>query len=183
MTVMLRLLLALALASLTACNLTNTPPAPIAGDVTEATPSDNINSFTATYTDAEIGFAFNYPDGWVARGEAGGYAMLFSFQPDPNDGGEGIAEGKTKMDFILLPPGTTLDSALSDQKSQQDATITREERLTLSSGVQAVRLQANSARGGSVPVLLAEINARILLIVSYGDAAQFDAIVGTLRTL
>jgi hypothetical protein len=189
MTITLRLFLLLALVGLiAACNLANTPqpPAPIVNETTEVAPPDTSNTFITIYTDTVIGFAFNYPDGWTAQGEQGGFAMLYSYQPNPNDGGEGIAEGKSKMDFILLPAGTTLDSAVSDQKRQQEpavepTVIEREERITLLSGVQAVRLQVNSTRIGETPVLFADINGRVLMIVGYGDSSLFDAIVGTLR--
>lgn len=180
---LMRLSLMLVFAGLAAaCNLVNTP-SPVPARPSEVNPPDTPNTFTAAYTDNDIGFTFSYPEGWTMQAEPGRYAILFSYQPDPNDGGDSIVEGAAKMDFILLPTNATLDSAVSNLKSEQDATIVSEKHITLSSGVQAVRLQSNSARVDSVPVLLANINGRIMMIVGYGDSTQFDAIVGTLRAV
>lgn len=204
------LLLALSL-SLAGCNLlpggapatsTSTPapsatppaPTPVPATPTEPAPTTTL----ATYRNPEVGFELDYPADWSLTTTTpppgpvmlDTVAYLYSHPQGtpPPKGGEGPVEG-LKIDVIVIyDPSITqsLDQAVAWQKtglSESQGQIVSEERQTLPSGLEAVRLHSTSPRGNGV-VMMAKVGQAIILLGGSGtDLSRFDEVARTLRAL
>lgn len=126
---------------------------------------------TLTYTDTEIGYAFDYPADWTIEAEPGWTVVLRS--PD----------GNSKIDLLPDKPieSKTLDEMVTRARSGE-VEILCEERWELAGGVPAVRMQTRGELGEAA-VLLAVINGRSLKMAGYFDTGLFDAIARTLRPI
>lgn len=124
---------------------------------------------TRTYTDAEIGYAFDYPADWHLEAEPGWSVILTSEQ--------------AKIDLLPDKPfeSKTLDEMVAESRSA-GVEILCEERWELAGGVPAVRMQVADELGEHA-VLLVVINGRSLSLVGYFDTRTFDAIARTLRPI
>lgn len=177
---------------MTACNLLNTPIEPTAQSDTGASVSPTLADIftssglgdTTTYTDDVIGFSFVYPASWYIRDSIPGQHVILASFPVPTpskENSEGIPQGQSKIDVIVLPEGTTLESAASDQAKQENVTVAIQESLTLPSGLRAIRLELDTTTGDHIPILLIEVNGRIVLAVDYGRPGRVYDVAGTLR--
>ncbi|MCX7682241.1 MAG: hypothetical protein N2508_09825 [Anaerolineae bacterium] len=126
---------------------------------------------TLTYTDTEIGYAFDYPADWTIEAEPGWRVVLRS--PD----------GNSKIDLLPDKPheSKTLDEMVTRARSGE-AEILCEERWALAGGIPAVRMQARGELG-EIAVLYVVINGRSLGMAGYFDTSLFDAIARTLRPI
>jgi hypothetical protein len=134
---------------------------------------------TETYTNADIGFAIDYPADWYAR--TGRYLILTSFEP-AEVGQGGIPEDECSID-VLPPASPGMNQPLDEmvEEVKRDSEILWEENWILPGNVLAVRLQTRSEMSGQVAVLLTRINGTSLRVAGYGDLTLFDAIARTLR--
>ncbi|RIK42554.1 MAG: hypothetical protein DCC55_08595 [Chloroflexi bacterium] len=136
-----------------------------------------------TFTNEEVGLAFDYPADWIIYGaDIPGATITLASGERP--GGGGVPAGMAKFDIVVRPaPGQTLAqiaAARKDELVTQGARLVAEEERILPSGLPVVWLQAESM--GLSTLLVAEINAHEVLFVAFGDLEQFEAIVQTLRT-
>jgi dipeptidyl aminopeptidase/acylaminoacyl peptidase len=144
-----------------------TIPAPVAVGPCN-TPTSPL-TLTLTYTDTEIGYAFDYPADWTIEANPGWTVILRS--PD----------GNSKIDLLpdKLRESKTLDEMVTRARSGE-AEILCEERWQLAGGIPAVRMQTRGELG-EASVLLVVINGRSLKMYGYFDTSPFDAIARTIR--
>ncbi len=154
---------------------------------TEPAPTQTLD-LPQTYTNAIIGYSFNYPSGWNVTDfgvEDGKTIYLFSYDPAsvPQGKNNGIPEGETKIDFSAPLPEkfASLDDFTTYIKqsianSGDDTTVLAEERITLPSGWEATYLKTQTSFGiGEAYHLVVNGNG---LIVGSGSAES-----GTLRNI
>lgn len=145
--------------------------------ITFSTPS------ITTYRDTSVGFELDYPAGWVvdSTGISNG-VILWSTKPE-GPGSDGVPANVVKMDVVTMPDvSLTLDELVAQQKAEVanvNGSILAEERLTLASGLEAVRLHTSSL--GEAISLLAIINGHPVYVTGFGDISRFDEIARTLR--
>lgn len=136
-----------------------------------------------TYRDTVVGFELDYPTGWVAdtTGISNG-VILWSIKPE-GPGSDGVPADVVKLDVMMRPDVTlTLDDLVAQQKAEVanvNGSILAEERLTLASGLEAVRLHVSAL--GEVISLLTIINGHPVYVTGFGDLSRFDAVARTLR--
>ncbi len=151
------------------------PPAPA------LPPSAPATNPLATYTDPDIGFAFDYPVGWYLQDTPGWQIVLTSYDPATAPGAEGVPDSQARIDILREEPlgRKSRDELVADARAQA-AEVLLEESWELG-GVPAVRLQIVTPAGDEVAFLIADCNGHSLQIVGYGDLGVFDSIVRTLR--
>jgi hypothetical protein len=177
----------LLLATSLACNISGS-------DSDEApTPTQESASGTTslTHTDASLGIAFDYPEGWRIEGTPGDLIQVFSppgSGDNPRPQGDGFPEDETKIEFILSNPGNPYQNidewiAFSEQPSQgPGGSLISSEKLTLPSGIPAARgTFGNRPDGSETPTLVIEHNGRLIIITGFGDTTRFDEVVNTIR--
>ena len=157
---------------------------------TPSTPTQE-SGLPQTHTDADLGIAFDYPDGWRVEGTPGELIQVFSppgSGDNPRPQGDGFPDDETKIEFIPSHPGNpfqTIDEwiAFSEQPSQgPGGSLVSSEKLTLPSGIPAARgTFGNRPDGSENPVLAIEHNGRLILITGFGDTTRFDEVVNTIR--
>jgi hypothetical protein len=154
---------------------TATPPAT---SVPTATPAA-----TQTYRNDAVGFELDYPAEWVVdtAGISNG-VILWSKQPE-GPGNDGAPADVVKIDVMALPDVTLrLDELAAQQKAEVanvNGSILAEERITLASGLEVVRLHVSSL--GEAVSLLAVINGHPVYVTGFGDLSRFDDVARTLR--
>ena len=149
----------------------------------------------ATYEDEVAGVAVEYPEGWhvidvedAAKENSTAYGVsFFSFEPE-GAGGEGIPQGETKFDLVVMDTeATSLEEAIAERKTamaenEPPEAILSEERWTLAGGLEAVRWTVEGPHATAL-VLLTYVDGRIVMISGLGDLGLVDAIARTLRPL
>ena len=165
----------------------STVPTATAVSATESAPTQTPD-LPQTYTNAIIGYSFNYPSGWNVTDfgvEDGKTIYLFSYDPAsvPQGKNSGVPDGETKIDFTAPLPEkfASLDDFTAYIKqsitnSGDDTTVLAEERITLPSGWEATYLKTQTSFGiGEAYHLVIDGNG---LIVGTGNAES-----GTLRNI
>jgi len=146
-------------------------------------------SFTpATYTDAQAGFALDYPAMWTLApssqvGVRGGQALLLS----PGATLETLANSSTRVSITtyIWDPKNDLDAYVAQRKVAWDASgfgITREEQWQLADGRRAYVFMVKTPEQPTF-MLLTTIGQDYLQIGGEGDLALVEEIGHTLRSL
>lgn len=165
-------------------------------DATEGVVAENLPSIEQTavmvtaegetqlYTDAELGFSFEYPTTWIVEGREGSSVTLMSFSlgdatAEPIPGG--LPEGETRIDFAPLSEEiTTFDEGVAgvrDGITENGDTIVSDEEIRLVDNRLAQRIETET----SGTLLVTEINERVLVITAQGNPAELELIEQTLR--
>jgi hypothetical protein len=136
-----------------------------------------------TFTNGEVGFAFDYPADWVIYG-ADIPGATITLASSEGTGGGGVPTGMTKFDIVVRPaPGQTLAqiaAARKDELAAQGSRLVAEEERILPSGLPVVWLQAEAM--GLATLVVTEINGHEVLFAAFGDPDPFEAIMRTVRT-
>lgn len=147
------------------------------------------------YVDEPAGVALLYPASWsvldvdpAAKEESAAYAVTFQSWEPAQPGQEGIPEGATKFDLVVISDtqATSLEEAIAERRTQMaDAEmgpqeILAEQRVRLGIGLQAVRWLLES-QGRQALVYLTYHNARMIMISGLGDFPLIDAIARTME--
>ncbi|MEO1288683.1 MAG: hypothetical protein AAFV93_13015, partial [Chloroflexota bacterium] len=172
---MRHIVIALATLTLIACNLLTTAPS----DAT-AIPNQPIVQATSTTTpltfagqeirDERAGFVVNVPADWYIfpfgdTSDAIGYSATAQ-SLEPTFGGGEVPDGESKVDINVETPAVgnwTLDSIEAELHAQNsDGTI---ERITLDTGVEAIRTTTTGIRGNSFGIVYTVFNQHRVAIV------------------
>ena len=146
---------------------------------------------TQLYSDAELGFAFEYPTTWNIQATQGSSVVLVSFpvtatgdqtaEPIPS----AIPEGGSRIDFA--PMADTIDTldagvqAVRDAIAQSGETVASDQEVRLADNTPAYRIASASSTGDTREVLVTAINDHVLVFTSQGDPVGLDLIQSTLR--
>ena len=151
---------------------------------------------TQTYRNTTTGFELDVPADWVIEETTppsgpvvlDTVAYLYSKPPAPQPGGEGPFDG-LKIDVVVMydVSGKALDQLVAEYRanvtSESNGQILAEQRQTLASGVEVVRLHTVSTFGEGA-VLMAVVNGRALILGGSGtDLSRFDEVALTLRRI
>jgi hypothetical protein len=135
---------------------------------------------TATYVDATIGYAIDYPASWTLDAIEGSQVTMTSYDP-ATTGGTGLLPGQARVEIVpdLLYTDTSLDEMVA--ATRLSGAVLDEETRELADGIPAVRLLLTGPIGGEMLQMLTVINDRGLRVQGLGDLALFDPIARTLR--
>ena len=149
------------------------------------------------YVDETAGVALLYPAAWslldvdpAAKEESVVYAVSFHSWEPSGPGQDGIPEGATKFDLVVISDtrATSLDEAIAERRAQMAEAemgpqeILAEQHVSLGNGLEAVRWLIES-RGEQALVYLTYQNERRIMISGLGDFQLIDAIAQTLETV
>lgn len=151
----------------------------------------------ATYPDAFAGVAVDYPQGWrvldvpaAGKESSMAYAVTFFSWEAQEGGGEGIPEGGTKFDLMVMDTeATSLEevvaehkAVMADNRPPDPEQLLSEERWSLAGGLEAVRWTLEGPHATRL-VVLTYVDGRVVMISGLGDLGLVDAIARTLRPL
>ena len=151
----------------------------------------------ATYEDVVASVAVDYPAGWniidvedAVKESSMAYAVSFFSWEAPQAGGEGIPEGETKFDLMVMDTGaTSLEEVLAEHKAvmadnrpPEPEQLLSEQRWTLAGGLEAARWMLEGPQATRL-VVLAYVDGRVVMISGLGDLGLVDAIARSLRPL
>lgn len=169
-----------------------TPEPPAA--TTQADSPSTLNSGMMTHVDTRSGIAFDYPTGWTILVPSAGDAVIYTYSVASYDmnaqGGigkesaSGVPPGETKIDISFYAADQTPDSARSTVQQDVDsgfAIVMEEETRTSPDGSPAYYYRIQGRLGGEAQVIYTSINGHTVGIVAYGDGANFEAIIKSLR--
>jgi hypothetical protein len=172
-------------------NSTANPTSPGA-EVTAAIDSvSTINSGMKTHVDKLSSIAFDYPSGWSIVEPATDGAVIYTYTiasfdlNDPAAKSEGdLQSGQTKIDVTFYGADETPDSARRTVQSDVDSgmvVISKQETRIAPDGSPAYYYVIQGRLGGTAQVLYTRINGRTVGVVAYGDGANFEDVVKSLR--
>ncbi len=143
--------------------------------------SGEIGGNPETFVAEDMGFAFNYPEGWQVTGEGSDPIILTSFEPEENGQG-GIDPDQTKIDFVP-EEGSVEERAAAQREAIEEGggEIRQDVDFELPGGYSAVRIQYAMEDGQEQVVVITEVEDQPLLIAGYGNLLLFDQIINTLR--
>ncbi len=187
--VMLRWVWMLSLfALLSACNLVSSSEAEerASGEPTLVVPSGDAR---LTYSNPDMGYAFDYPGDWHLVVEDPTFVEIWSMNPAEIPTAEGSRYDAAQGDFVVMSflagadaANDSLDAVVERYKqviADGGITILSEVPIQLPSGLEAVELKTDE--GGIL--LLTVIDGRTVQIDGYGTPAYFYAVIDSLRAL
>lgn len=149
------------------------------------------------YGDETAGVALLYPAAWsvldvdpASKEESAAYAVTFQSWQPAEPGQDGIPEGATKFDLVVISDtqATSLEEAIAERRAQMAEAemgpqeILAEQRVRLGNGLEAIRWLIES-RGEQAVVYLTYHNERMIMISGLGDFRLIDAIAQTVETV
>lgn len=150
-----------------------------------------INSAMKTHVDKLSGIAFDYPSGWSIVEPAADGAVIYTYTiasfdlNNPAGKSEGdLQSGETKIDVTFYSADETPDSARHTVQSDVDSgmvVISKQETRTAPDGSPAYYYVIQGRLGGAAQVLYTRIDGHTVGVVAYGDGANFEDVVKSLR--
>lgn len=155
-------------------------------------PAARLPDTFETYRDPTVGFAFDYPSGWqIDFGGDGGVAVVVvasfnpvnapSVGPLPPGGSAALVEWSIASPFVT--PAQTLTDFAEGYRAEalNNVQVNDFYYVTLSSGLEAARLQTVNPEGLVTETLLTIINDFQIIARANGNAARIDAVFNSLR--
>ena len=166
--------------------LTYLPPSTDLG-TPHATPeaSDTSSGLAAPagfmpFCDQASGIGLYIPDTWHTDvKQPGRFAIVESFEPDPDSGMGGLAPSETKCDLYIAEDGADIADEIASVRAEDDGSLTSDREITLVSGETAVRMGFDGVMG-DVVAFYTSVEGRGLALYCYGDFSQVDEIAGTI---
>jgi hypothetical protein len=169
------------------------PPTTAASEATAALDSHSTthNGIT-TYVDTRSGIAFDYPSSWTMLKPPDDGAAIYTYSiatydlNDPSAKNEGsLKTGQTNIDITFYGTDQTPDSARSTVQEDVDsgmAVIVKQETRTAPDGSPAYYYAIQGRIGGAeAQILYTTISGHTVSIAAYGDGANFEDVVKSLR--
>jgi heat shock protein HslJ len=155
-------------------------PTPFAVSITVTSPAPEPPAGFKPYLDETTGVSLCVPESWtiVEPGPQGVVIILQSYPQDKYVGGEPFQPGDTKCDLRIHPQGVTVADLLAQTREDPMSTIVSEQEIVLRSGEMGTRIEVESL--GPSLSLLAQVDARAIMLTCFGELEPFDQIAPTL---
>ncbi|MBI1278704.1 MAG: hypothetical protein GC179_11310 [Anaerolineaceae bacterium] len=172
----------------------NTTPSTPTETVTVTDSPSSLNQGMLTHVDARSGVAFDYPSDWYILEAPVEDAVIYSYSVASydmtnragmgRDSTSGVPVGETKIDITFFGAEETPDSARRSIQADVDsgfAIVSKEETRKAADGSDAYYYEIRGRLGGNALVLFTSIDGHTVSVVAYGEGANFEAIIKSLR--
>ncbi|MCL5952419.1 MAG: hypothetical protein M1132_11995 [Chloroflexi bacterium] len=140
-----------------------------------------LGPLTETYTNTQIGFAINYPSGWIVEDDTsapGGIVTVQNYHTADLPFRSAVDPALYKVEIVPIQPSQA--ATLAEMRAGIQGKVMHELPVTIAN-LSAIRLQQDTESHGSTDILLVQLSGRVLLLQTWQEPGLFDKMIQTLR--